>query len=56
MSVFPAHAGMNRGAAQCRATIHSSLADTYNRSRYLSEVGDALQKWADWIDELVPRQ
>ncbi len=35
------------------ATIHSSLADTYNRSRYLSEVGDALQKWADWIDALV---
>lgn len=38
------------------ATIHSSLADTYNRSRYLSEVGDALQKWADWIDELVAQQ
>ncbi|GAA5264576.1 hypothetical protein ACOSOMT5_P1000 [Acidiphilium sp. MT5] len=35
------------------ATIHSSLADTYNRSRYLTEVGEALQKWADWIDGLV---
>ncbi|GAA5265777.1 hypothetical protein ACOSOMT5_P2204 [Acidiphilium sp. MT5] len=35
------------------ATIHSSLADTYNRSRYLTEVGEALQKWADWIDRLV---
>ncbi len=35
------------------ATIHSSLADTYNRSRYLTEVGEALQKWADWIDGVV---
>ncbi len=37
------------------ATIHSSLADTYNRSRYLTEVGEALQKWADWIDGLVDK-
>ena len=35
------------------AAIHSGLAATYNRSRYLTEVGEALQKWADWIDGLL---
>ena len=34
------------------AAIHSGLAATYNRSRYLSEVGEALQKWAEQIEVL----
>jgi integrase len=39
-------------AALNHADIHSSLAGTYNQSRYTPEVGIALQKLADWYDHL----
>lgn len=40
-------------AALNHAEIHSPLADTYNRSRYLTEVGEAFQRWADWLEQTL---
>ena len=37
-------------AALNHATIHSSLAATYNKARYLPEVANALQLLADYFD------
>jgi hypothetical protein len=31
---------------------HSPLAGTYNRSRYLDEAGEVLQRFADWLKAL----
>jgi integrase len=39
-------------AALNHADIHSALASTYNQSTYTPEVGTALQKLADWYDQL----
>lgn len=43
-------------AALGHAEIHSALAGIYNQSRYSDEVREALQKLADWLDEICPCQ
>lgn len=39
-------------AALNHATIHSPLAATYNLSRYLPQVREALQRLADVLDDI----
>ncbi len=34
------------------ADIHSPLSGIYNRSKYIKEVGEALQVWADFLDTI----
>ena len=40
-------------AALNHAAIHSALASLYNRSRYLPQVRDALQRLADRLDGIA---